>query len=115
MLIVVAGPYSADSEEQRKNNLDAMNIAAFKIYEKGHIPVIGVNAALPVVDKMESGDKYKAIMDISLGIVERCDALLLIGESPGANRERDALLSKSKTIFYNVDEIPDESKNNKAK
>jgi len=106
MLIAVAGPYSAETEEQRGKNLDAMNEAAAKVYAKGHIPVIGVNAALPVVEKLEVNDKYKVLMDISLAIVDKCDALLLIGESPGANKERDLILSKKKPVYYNIDEVP---------
>jgi len=44
MLIAVAGPYSADTPEQRQRNLDAMNEAAASVMKLGHIPVIGVNA-----------------------------------------------------------------------
>ena len=51
MIIGVAGPYSAPTEEQRKKNLDAMNLAAAKLLEKGHIPIIGMNAALPIVER----------------------------------------------------------------
>ena len=105
MIIAVAGPYSAPTPEQRQQNLDAMNAAAARLLEKGHIPLIGVNAALPVVEKTASVDRYKAIMDISLAVVERCDALLLLAESPGANRERDLIRSKGGQIFYSLEEI----------
>jgi hypothetical protein len=40
MLIAVAGPYSADTEEKRTANPDAVNIAAAEVYNKGHIPGI---------------------------------------------------------------------------
>lgn len=109
MLIGVAGPYSADTEEQRQKNLDAMNIAAAKLLEKGHTPLIGVNAALPVIQQLndKSGiDKYEAIMKISLAVIDKCEALLLIGESPGANRERDLILSKGFKVYYSIDEVP---------
>ena len=49
MIIGVAGPYSAATEEERQQNLDAMNHAAARLLEMGHTPLIGVNAALPVV------------------------------------------------------------------
>jgi hypothetical protein len=106
MLIAVAGPYSAPTPEKRQRNLDAMNDAAAAVYRRGHVPVIGVNAALPVLDSLDSEDEYEVIMKISLGVVERCDALLLIGESPGANRERDLVLSKGLPVYYSIDEIP---------
>ena len=106
MIIGVAGPYSAQSEEQRQKNLDAMNYAAARLLEKGHIPLIGVNAALPVIAKSKEVDRYKAMMDISLAIIEKCDGLLFLAESPGANRERDRVLSKGLPVFYSLDEVP---------
>ncbi|MCY7361986.1 MAG: hypothetical protein LH629_07975, partial [Ignavibacteria bacterium] len=87
MLIAVAGPYTADTEEKKKQNLDATNVTAARVYEKGHIPVIGVNAALFVTEKLTSENKHESMMDISPAVVGKCDALLLIGESPGAKKE----------------------------
>lgn len=106
MIIGVAGPYSADTAEQRKKNLDAMNLAAARLLEKGHIPLIGVNAALPVVEMSASVDTYKAIMEISLAVIDRCEGLLLLAESPGANRERDLILSKGLPVFYDIQDVP---------
>lgn len=105
MIIGVAGPYSADTAEKRKENLNAMNMAAARVLEMGHIPLIGVNAALPVIEKSNTGDEYKAIMDISLAVINQCEALLLLAESPGANRERDLVLSKGLPVYYSLDEI----------
>jgi hypothetical protein len=89
MIIGVAGPYSAATKEQRQANLDAMNEAAARLLEKGHVPLIGMNAALPVIQKASVPDTYQAVMDISLAVINACDALLLLAESPGANKERD--------------------------
>jgi hypothetical protein len=107
MLIAVAGPYSADASEQRQRNLDAMNEAAAAIMLRGHIPVIGVNAALPVVERLRAGvNRYEAIMAISLALVDKCDAILMIGESPGANRERDIVKGKGLPVYTHIREIP---------
>lgn len=105
MIIGIAGPYSASTEEQRQKNLDALNTAAARVLEKGHIPFIGVNAALPVIEKSIVEDKYKAAMEISLALIDTCEALLFIGESPGANQERDLIMSKGLKVYYSVDEI----------
>ncbi len=107
MVIGVAGAYSSDSAEQRQKNLDALNDAAVRLLEKGHIPLIGVNAALPVVSKIKTPDHYKIIMDISLAVIERCEALLLISQSNGANREKELILSRGLPVFYTTDEVPD--------
>ena len=97
--MIIGGTYSASTAEQRKKNLDAMNIAAARLLEKGHIPLIGVNAALPVVEMSNTADRYKAIMDISLAVIDKCEGLLLLAESPGANKERDLILSKGLPVF----------------
>lgn len=106
MIIAIAGPYSAPTEEGRQANLNRLNEAAARVLEMGHIPLIGVNAALPVVEKANVADKYKAMMDISLAVIDKCEALLLTAESPGANRERDLVLGKGLPVYYSLDEIP---------
>ena len=107
MLIAVAGPYSADTPEQRQRNLAAMNEAAAGVMKRGHIPVIGVNASLPVVECLgPDANQYEAIMAISLALVDKCDAILVIGESAGVNRERDLVRSKGLPVYWNLNEIP---------
>lgn len=108
MIIGIAGPYSAATAEQRQKNLDALNTAAVKVLELGHTPLIGMNAALPVIEKANLQDPYNAIMGISLAVINGCDALLLLAESPGANRERDLILSKRLPVYYSIEEIPSE-------
>lgn len=114
MLIAVAGPYSAPTEEGQQRNLDLMNSAAAEVIRRGHIPVIGVNAALPVVEALGPDDRYDTIMAISLALVGRCDAILMIGESPGANRERDLVASKGLAVYHSLDAIPTVKRNGAA-
>lgn len=106
MVIGVAGPYSASTDELRKSNLDAMNAAAARLLEMGHVPVIGMNAALPVLEQANIGDLYEGVMRISLAVISGCDALLLIGESPGANMERDLILAQGKPVFTRIQDVP---------
>lgn len=107
MIIAVAGPYSASSEEGRRANLEALNKAAAELLVRGHTPLIGVNAALPVIEWASvSIDHYEAIMAISMAVISSCEAILLIAESPGANRERDFFLEKSLPVYYSIEEIP---------
>ena len=106
MLIAVAGPYSAPSKEQRQRNLDEMNRVAAEVMHLGHIPIIGVNAALGVVEAAAPPDPYSAIMAISLAVVERCDAILVIGESAGVKAERDLVASKGLPVYTSLSQIP---------
>lgn len=106
MVIGVAGPYSAPTAEQRRANLDAMNAAAAQLLEMGHVPIIGMNAALPVLEQADVPDRYASTMAISLAVIGACDALLLIGESPGANKERDLILAQGKPVYLNIEDVP---------
>ncbi|MFZ1686105.1 MAG: DUF4406 domain-containing protein [Flavobacteriales bacterium] len=106
MVIAVAGPYSAPTAEQRRSNLDAMNAAAARLLEMGHVPIIGMNAALPVLEQADVPDRYAATMAISLAVIGACHALLLIGESPGANKERDLILSHGKPVYTRIEDVP---------
>ena len=74
MLICVAGPYRAPSQEQRAANLRAMNQAAAAIIARGHRAFIGVNAALPILEAAGHGYAHPWMMEISLALAARCDA-----------------------------------------
>jgi Domain of unknown function (DUF1937) len=106
MKIAVAGKYSADTAEERQANFEAMNEAAARLLEMGHTPLIGVNAALPVVERAAVADKYEAIMQISMAVVSICDAILVISHSKGADRERDFFISNNRPVYYSLEEIP---------
>lgn len=105
MEIDVADPFSVETPEQRQANLDAMNAAAARLLELGHIPLIGMNAALPVLELADVSDRYKAVMDISLAFIAGCDALMLFGERPGASKERDLVLSQGKPVYRRIEDI----------
>lgn len=107
MIIAVAGKYSAETEEARQANFAAMNEVAARLLEMGHAPLIGVNAALPVVERANVDDKYEAIMRISMAVVAACDAILVISNSPGVDRERAHFISKGKPIYHSLDEVPE--------
>jgi hypothetical protein len=107
MIIGVAGPYSASTEAKRQANLDRLNAAGARLLERGHVPVIGMNAALPVLAHARVRDPYASTMSISLAVIMACDALLLIGASPGADQERDIILSQGKPVYRSLEEVPE--------
>jgi hypothetical protein len=106
MIIAVAGKYSAETEAERRQNFEAMNRAAARLLEVGHTPIIGVNAALPVVERANVPDDYEAIMQISMAVISVCEAILLISNSRGADRERDFFVANGKPVFYSVEDVP---------
>jgi len=107
VLIAVAGPYSAETHQQRQRNLDAINQAAADVMRLGHIPVVGVNAALHVVECLgQDANRYEAIMAISIALVDKCDAILIIGESAGVKRELDVIEAKGLPVYRKLKDVP---------
>jgi hypothetical protein len=109
MWVMVSGPYraGAKNEAERQVNLDAMNRAAYEVFRRGHVPVIGVNMALPIIRTM-GDDRYDEIMmPVSLALVDRCDACLRIGgPSKGADDEAERFRKLAKPVYLSLDEIP---------
>ena len=106
MLIMVAGPYTAPSEEEKLRNLENINQAAAKVAEKGHIPVVGVNAALPIVKAGHFDNPYDEIMRISVALAEKCDAVLCLGTSRGVEMEKEIFVNKDLPVYEDLSEVP---------
>jgi hypothetical protein len=109
MWIMVAGPYRSDSSDPAvwAQNLRTLNKSAYAIFQKGHVPIIGVNLALPVIESAGQAAYRTIMMPLSLSLTERCDAVLRIeGVSQGADDEVETFLARGLAVFRSVDEIP---------
>lgn len=109
MWIMIAGPYSSSARtiEERRANLETLNRAGLALFEKSHVPIIGVNNALPLISI--AGDQaFEAIMmPLSTGLVSRCDACLRVGgASKGADQEVEIFKRAGKPVYRSVTEIP---------
>jgi hypothetical protein len=110
MWIMIAGPYSsgARTDEERAENLRAMNRVALEVFRRGHVPIIGVNLALPVIEVAGPGSFDELMMPLSLALAERCDAVIRIGgRSAGADQEVERIRGRGGAVYGSVDEIPD--------
>lgn len=111
MWIMIGGPYGTGARHaaDRAANLSRMNDAALAVFRKGHVPIIGVNLALPVI--AAAGDASDAeteiMMPLSLALAERCDAFLRIGgASIGADQEMARFIAAGKPVFRTIEEVP---------
>lgn len=108
MWIMVAAPYASGGADAalRAARLAAMNRAALALFRLGHVPLIGVNMALPII-AAAGGDAYDEVMlPISLALAERCDAVLrLPGDSAGADAEVARFAAAGKPVFRSIAEI----------
>jgi hypothetical protein len=108
MWIMVAGPYTsgARSTGERAENLRVLNRAAVEVFRMGHVPVIGVNMALPMIEVAGEASFEDIMMPVSLALTERCDACLRIGgPSQGADDEAERFRAAGKPVFYSREEL----------
>jgi hypothetical protein len=110
MWIMIAGPYRSGSSDPTvwAENLRRLNAVAHAVFQKGHVPIIGVNLALPIIEGAGQ-DSYARIMQpLSLSLADRCDAILRIdGVSRGADEEVGTFLARGLPVFRSVDDVPD--------
>lgn len=106
---MIAGPYTAGaaSEADRHRNLLALNRAAYEIFRRGHVPIIGVNLALPIIEAAGPDTFESIMMPLSLALADRCDAVLRIGgPSLGADEEVERIHARGGLVYRSTDEIP---------
>ena len=107
--IMVAGPYTSGTSDaaMRSANLRALNQAALALFRMGHVPVIGVNMALPIIEAAGVEAFHEIMMPLSVSLAERCDACLRIGgPSRGADEEVERFLSLGRTVYYRLEDVP---------
>jgi hypothetical protein len=107
--IMVSGPYTAGTTDaaHRSANLRALNRAALALLRMGHVPVIGVNLALPIIEAA-GAEAYGEIMaPLSLSLAESCDACLRIGgPSRGADEEVGRFQARGKPVYTRLEDVP---------
>ena len=114
MWIMIAGPYRSGSSDPEvwERNLRKLNAAAHVVFQKGHVPIIGVNLALPVVESAGRESYGQIMRALSLSLAERCDAVLRIaGVSQGADEEVETFRARGLPVFQSTDEVPDARSN----
>jgi hypothetical protein len=105
---MISGPYrsGAHSGADKSRNLRLMNEAAYQVFQKGHVPIIGVNLALPVIDAAGQESYDDIMMPLSIALAKRCDGVLRIGgPSLGADQEVEVIRRRGGQVFHDADEI----------
>ena len=109
MWIMIAGPYRSGGggPDMHARRLRELNGAAHAVFRKGHIPVIGVNMALPVIGRRGRA-ALRGADDADLALAERCDGVLRMGgKSDGADPEVELIRSRGGAVFFSLEEVPD--------
>ena len=109
MWVMICGPYRSNtkSEIERAENLRQLNVAAVEVFRRGHVPIVGVNLGLPLI-QIAGEEHYDSIMmPLSLAAAERCDAALRVGgPSRGADEEVERIRTRGGLVYYDVNDLP---------
>ena len=108
MRIYVAGPYSSIDRAERERNVARAMAAGLALLERGHLPFIphlshffdqwaeAQGVAIP----------YETYMTWDIAFLERCEALLHLGSSPGADRELELAVRLGKPVYSRLSGLP---------
>lgn len=120
LMILIAGPYRSNTNDEPERiaaNVQTMTDAAWQVYRKGHLPVLGEWFALPLIEKAGSkkigDDAFNQIFHpVAIQLLHRCDAVLRVG-GPSAGADEMVRIGKenNKIIFNSLAEIPQISVN----
>jgi hypothetical protein len=115
LLILIAGPYrsgTGDDPALMAANLRTLEEAAWPVFERGHVPVIGEWVALPV---LSSAGGYgptdplaeQVMYPTAQRLLQHCDAVLrLPGDSRGADQDVAIAEERGLPVYHRVEEIP---------
>jgi hypothetical protein len=115
MMILIAGPYrsgTGDDPEKMAANLARLEAAAWPIFRKGHVPMIGEWAALPILRGALGGLPGSAIYDEVMHptahrLLAKCDGVLrLPGASAGADKDVAIARARGIPVWTSLDDIP---------
>lgn len=116
LMILIAGPYrsgTGDDPLRMAENLVRLESAAWPIFRKGHVPMIGEWAALPILRGAGGGAPGSAAFDAIMHptahrLLSRCDgALRLPGASTGADDDVRLAKEMGIPVWFSIDEVPD--------
>jgi|SRR5450830_62953 len=114
--ILIAGPYRSGTGGDPlliERNLKALEHAAWQVWRKGHLPLIGEWAALPLAAAAGLGGHDAAVpsqflYDVAARMIARCDGVYRI---PGASAGADGDVRRARELglpcYTSLDELPD--------
>ena len=115
MLVLIAGPYRSGTDgepDKIASNLYALELAALALYRRGHMPMIGEWAALPLASQagsVSSGDAIaqEFLYPVAERLLQHCQAVWRIeGDSKGADEDVRRARSLGLPVYRSLEEVP---------
>lgn len=116
LMILIAGPYrsgTGDDPAKMAANLRALETAAWPIFCKGHVPMIGEWVALPVWDGAGRGAVGDALYNsifhpVAHRLLAHCDGVLrLPGASSGADNDVRIARERGIPVWFSLNDVPE--------
>ena len=113
-MLLIAGPYRSGTNGDPlliKRNLERLEAAALAVYQRGHMPVIGEWAALPLAMQAGSAEVGDAVSEqflypVAARLLSHCDGVLRIaGASKGADGDVRIAGELGLAVYYHLAEI----------
>jgi len=107
--VYVAGPLTAESEAKKLDNTDAAVAAGIAVWGRGHDPFIPhlTTYVERVTRELRIGPQtWEQWLQWDLPWLRVCDAVLLLGRSPGADREVREARKLGLPVFTDVEDLP---------
>jgi hypothetical protein len=107
--IYVAGKYSAVSDREIIDNVNAALDAGLRLARRGHKPYIPHLSHFLEMRAQETGEglPYAWYLDFDRCWLDDCDALLLLSHSPGADLELEYAKELGLIVYYDEKDIPE--------
>ena len=108
LLVYVAGPYSASTAERLERNVEAAVDAGIAVFQRGHFPYVPHLTHYVDLRAKQTGItlEWEDFISWDLPWLERCDALLYLGSSKGADIELRLAEKLGKRIFVSLEDVP---------
>ncbi|RYG87709.1 MAG: NUDIX hydrolase [Alphaproteobacteria bacterium] len=112
--ILIAGPYRSGTGGDPiliERNLRALEQAALAVYDKGHFPLIGEWAALPLAHAtgatIPGAIPQAFLYEVAQRMLRQCHAVYRIaGESRGADMDVQTARQQGLPVYVDLDDIP---------
>ena len=113
-MILIAGPYRSGTDGDPvliQRNLERLEGAALAVYQRGHMPMIGEWAALPLAGQAGSTKVGDAVSEqflypVAARMLRHCDAVLrIVGASHGADGDVRLAAELGLDVYYDIAEI----------
>ena len=115
MLILIAGPYLSGTDGDAAKiaaNRERLEAAAWPIYQRGHLPLLGEWLALPIIHAAGGREPGDAVFHayqypVAERLISRCDAIWRL---PGASRGADLDVARAQAlglpVYHALEDIP---------